>query len=65
MMFTSSINIEGLKALVSGKDPVCGMEVDATAAAGASMHEGKVHYFCAPACKEAFDREPEKYLRKD
>jgi len=61
-MFTSSINIESLQALISGKDPVCGMTVEAAKAAGASIWEGKNYYFCATACKTKFDAEPAKYL---
>jgi YHS domain-containing protein len=44
------------------KDPVCGMEVDEKKAAATSTHEGKTYYFCAKGCKNAFDKEPEKYL---
>jgi Cu+-exporting ATPase len=61
-MFTSSINIESLQALISGKDPVCGMTVEAAKAAGASIWGGKTYYFCATACKTKFDAEPAKYL---
>ncbi len=42
-------------------DPVCGMKVDPKTATLQSQHGGKTHYFCAPACKELFDREPQKY----
>ncbi len=63
-MFTSSLDIEGLMALVSGKDPVCGIEVQADKAAGATIYEGKTYYFCAPACKAAFDADPAKYVSK-
>ena len=44
------------------KDPVCKMEVDEKKAAATSTHEGKTYYFCAKGCKNAFDKEPEKYL---
>lgn len=44
------------------KDPVCGMVVDEATAAGRSEFRGKTYYFCAPGCKKAFDRQPEKYL---
>ena len=44
------------------KDPVCGMEVDEKTAAGTSEYQGKTYYFCAPGCKVAFDKDPEKYL---
>ncbi|MCL7452419.1 MAG: YHS domain-containing protein [Anaerolineae bacterium] len=44
------------------KDPVCGMMVDEEKAAATSRYEGKTYYFCAPGCKAAFDRDPQKYL---
>ncbi len=44
------------------KDPVCGMEVDEKKAAATSIHNGQTYYFCAKGCKNAFDKEPGKYL---
>lgn len=44
------------------KDPVCGMEVDETKAAAITVYEGTTYYFCAQACKKAFDKSPEKYV---
>ena len=44
------------------KDPVCGMDVDEKTAAGQSEYKGTTYYFCSPGCKQAFDKEPEKYL---
>jgi Cu+-exporting ATPase len=44
------------------KDPVCGMEIDPATAAGSSEYEGATYYFCAEACKTAFDAEPSKYV---
>jgi YHS domain-containing protein len=43
-------------------DPVCKMEVDPDTAQWKSEHEGQTYYFCAPGCKSAFDKDPEKYL---
>ena len=43
-------------------DLVCNMEVDPRTAAAKSEYEGKTYYFCAPGCKVAFDRNPEKYV---
>jgi len=43
-------------------DPVCGMEVDESSAQWTSEYEGKTYYFCAPGCKNSFDKDPEKYL---
>lgn len=42
-------------------DPVCGMEVEKATAAATSEYEGQIYYFCAPGCKQAFDKDPEKY----
>jgi YHS domain-containing protein len=44
-------------------DPICKMEVDTgNSPGGSSEHRGDTYYFCAPGCKAAFDRDPEKYL---
>ena len=44
------------------RDPVCGMEVDEQQAAATAEYAGTIYYFCAPGCKRAFEKEPEKYL---
>ncbi len=46
------------------KDPVCGMQVDEKKAAANSTYHGTTYYFCAPACKVAFDKSPEKFIGK-
>ena len=44
-------------------DPICKMEVDTgNPSGGQSEYQGTSYYFCAPGCKVAFDKEPEKYL---
>ena len=43
-------------------DVVCGMEVDEATAEWTSEYKGTTYYFCAPGCKESFDKDPEKYL---
>jgi RND family efflux transporter MFP subunit len=59
-----------LKAAASGSqsnsiDPVCGMGVNpAEAGDNRSVYKGETYYFCAAQCKEAFDKEPERYLKK-
>ena len=45
-------------------DPVCKMEVNEKTAQFKSNYQGKLYYFCAPACKKSFDQQPEKYLGK-
>lgn len=46
------------------KDPVCGMSVDEKKAAAKSSHKGQTYYFCAVACKEKFDKQPDKFIGK-
>ena len=46
------------------KDPVCGMDVDPKTTAGMSEYQGKTYYFCAPGCKHAFDKDPERFLSR-
>jgi len=43
-------------------DPVCGMDVDPQSAAGKAEYKGKTYFFCAKACKEKFQENPERYL---
>jgi YHS domain-containing protein len=43
-------------------DPVCGMQVDEENAAATYEYQGQTYYFCAPGCKDAFEKDPEKYL---
>ena len=42
-------------------DPVCGMQVEETQAAGKSAYRAEVFYFCSPQCKQKFDDNPETY----
>jgi len=44
-------------------DPVCKMTVDEKKAAATYSYKGKTYYFCAAGCKEAFSKDPEKYLK--
>lgn len=44
-------------------DPVCGMEVDPTTAAGYYDYQGKRYYFCAVSCLNKFKADPERFLR--
>ncbi len=45
-------------------DPVCKMEVDEKTVQFKTEYQGKIYYFCAPGCKKAFEKEPEKYLNE-
>lgn len=44
-------------------DPVCKMEVDPEKAPAKAEYKGQTYYFCAPACKKAFEKDPERYLK--
>ncbi len=43
-------------------DPVCGMAVEAKTDLTVE-HQGKTYAFCAEGCREAFEKNPEKYAR--
>ena len=62
--FESKEEEGGEKKMATAIDPVCKMEVEESTAAATSEYKGKKYYFCAPGCKKAFDKEPEKYLAK-
>ena len=43
-------------------DPVCGMMVAVATARHHSTLDGQDYYFCCPACKRLFERDPQEYL---
>src|SRR3954467_17159 len=45
-------------------DPVCGMTVDPSKAAGAFDYKGTKYYFCSKHCLQSFGTDPERYLSK-
>jgi xanthine dehydrogenase accessory factor len=45
-------------------DLVCGMTVTADETSRPYHYEGKTYYFCAPGCRTAFEREPDKYIKE-
>jgi YHS domain-containing protein len=45
-------------------DPVCKMNVDENKAAAKYDYKGKTYYFYAAGCKDAFSKDPEKFLKK-
>jgi YHS domain-containing protein len=45
------------------EDPVCGMSVNEQTTLK-TMYKGKVYYFCSAACKSAFQKDPETYIRE-
>jgi YHS domain-containing protein len=51
------------KAADTAIDPVCGMTVVKANAKATYDYKGTTYYFCNPGCKDAFIKEPEKYLK--
>src|SRR3954447_7325251 len=43
------------------RDPICGMEIDATSAAGQSTYRGQTYSFCSKHCQQKFDATPAQY----
>lgn len=64
--YTSSIeNVHQGRPLAgtnSAKDPVCGMTIDPTTAAGSFAYNGRTYYFCSLGCRTKFRESPETYL---
>lgn len=46
-------------------DPVCRMIVSEEKATEKAEYDGVTYYFCAPGCRERFEKNPEKYLGED
>ena len=44
--------------------PVMGHEIEKSNAAGSTEYDGKTYYFCCAGCKEKFEADPEKYIKK-
>jgi len=46
-------------------DPVCGMEITPETATGGKVeYEGKTYYFCGDSDREAFEKDPARYINK-
>jgi xanthine dehydrogenase accessory factor len=45
-------------------DPVCGMTV-ATASSRPLRHDGTDYYFCSAGCRQAFEQDPDAYIKKE
>lgn len=45
-------------------DPVCGVKVVPMTTNLIASYQGRDYYFCAEACRRAFEKKPEKYLKR-
>jgi Cu+-exporting ATPase len=52
------------KAAVNAVDPVCGMTVDPSHAAGSHAYLGNTYYFCSNSCHAKFKAHPEQFVRE-
>lgn len=43
-------------------DPVCGMPVDESKAAGKEEYAGQIYFFCSKACQKIFQEDPGVYI---
>jgi len=65
--FASEEHLEGKDAILEHEpetaiDPVCGMIVEIATARHRAKLDGQDFYFCCPACKRLFERNPQEYL---
>jgi YHS domain-containing protein len=44
-------------------DPVCKMNVGEADAKFTSVHDGRKFFFCSAACKQQFERNPQRYAK--
>ena len=47
------------------QDIVCGMHLKDNEAVASLTYKGKTYYFCSPSCQDAFEKEPEKYIKNN
>ncbi len=47
------------------RDPVCGMDVIEAQAPAQTKYESTTYYFCSEWCKQEFEKDPEKYARRE
>ncbi len=47
------------------KDPVCGMEIEASEAKAEESYKGQTFHFCSTNCRDKFVKEPESFLTEE
>lgn len=65
--FADTRKLESIQTAIESEpetaiDPVCGMIVEISSARHRSTLDGCDYYFCCPACKRLFERNPQEYL---
>jgi Cu+-exporting ATPase len=64
MSHTSTNKKRGDEVATKAVDPVCGMTVDPSEAAGSYEYSGQIYYFCSTNCLYRFQKDPERFLQK-
>ncbi len=59
---SKSNEVETAETAETAIDPICGMIVEIAGSRHHSTYEGEDFYFCCPACKRLFERNPQEYL---
>ncbi len=54
-----------VKMLSTNMDYVCGMELTSEMIADTAQYDGKTYGFCHSGCKDAFKKEPNKFLSQN
>jgi len=54
--------VPAVSATETAIDPICGMIVEIATVRHHSIYDGRDFYFCCPACKRQFERDPRAYL---
>lgn len=52
-------------AAATATDPVCGMTVEAGPDSLPLAHDGETYYFCGAGCRQAFERDPAAYRKRE
>jgi xanthine dehydrogenase accessory factor len=52
-------------AAATATDPVCGMAVETGPGSLQVEHDGVTYYFCCAGCRQAFERDPEAYRKRE
>ena len=55
--------VQAAPSAEKGKDPVCGMSIDKSAAKAHEEHKGGRYYFCSSECHSKFKDAPDKYAK--
>jgi P-type Cu+ transporter len=64
MSHTSANKERGDEVVSKLVDPICGMTVNPSTAAGSYEYNGKTYYFCSTHCLYRFQEDPERFLQR-